>query len=184
MTERRVARRYAQALFNVAKHGDTIAAVESDLEGVAGVVERDDAFRDFLASPKIGREEKLKLLEKLFSDRITAVTMQALRLMLQKGREPLIRDVRDAYVRLRREFGNILYAFVVSAEPLGDAQRKRLTEKLEKSTGKEVEAEFSVDNALVGGIRVAYGNFVLDGSIRGGLRRLKDTLKYELLKQA
>jgi F-type H+-transporting ATPase subunit delta len=184
MSETRVARRYAQALFNVAKEGDTISAVETDLQGVAGVIERDESFREFLDSPKIGRDEKLRILETLFSDRITAVTMQALRLMLQKGRESLVLEVRDAYVRLRREFGNVLYAFVVSAEPLTDAQQKWLVEKLKKSTGKEVDADFKVDKALVGGIRVAYGNFVLDGSIRGGLRRLRDTLKYGLLKQA
>ena len=72
---------------------------------------------------------------------------------------------------------------VTSSEGLDDKQQSALITKIEKTTGKRVEAEFAVEPSLIGGIKVAYENFVLDGTLRGGLARLRDTLKHDLLKQ-
>jgi F-type H+-transporting ATPase subunit delta len=184
VSEKRVARRYARALFNVAKKGNVIESVESDLDLVAGLLSRERKFKDFLYSPRVGRDEKLKLLERVFSDRVTAITMKALRLILSKNRHRMFPDLREQYVSLRREFGNVLYAEVASSTHLDDNTRKRILAKLESASGKRVEAEFRMDKTLIGGVKVSYGNYVLDGTIRGGLRRLRDQLRYELLKQA
>jgi len=183
-SDTRVARRYARALFGVAKKGDVVKSVEADLDAVAGLLARDQRFKDFLFSPRIARDEKVGLVERVFSDRVTAITMKAIRLMLSKRREALFGEVRDEFVKLRREFGKVLYAQVLSSSELSEAERKRIVEKLEKASGKKVEPEFRVDPTLIGGVKVSYGNFVLDGTIRGGLRRLRDQLRYELLKQA
>ncbi|MBV6490278.1 MAG: ATP synthase F1 subunit delta [Fimbriimonadaceae bacterium] len=184
MGDTRVARRYAKALYRAAKSQGIVESVEADLAGVVGIIERDPGFGEFLVSPRIAREHKLPVLERAFSDRVTALTMHALRLMLQKRREDLVPDVYKAFVAIRREHGAVLYAHIASSIELTEKQRSALLTKLEKGSGKKVEAEFSVDSNLLGGIRVAYGNFVLDGSVRGSLRRMRDTLKYELLKQA
>jgi F-type H+-transporting ATPase subunit delta len=109
--------------------------------------------------------------------------MQALRLLLEKRRETDFNAIREEFVRLRREHGNVLYALVTSAKPLDPAMTDRLIAKLREKTGKTVEADFRVDPTLLGGIRVAYGNYVLDGSVRGSLNRVRDILKYDLLKQ-
>lgn len=180
----RVAKRYSRALFNVAKKMDVIQSVEEDLTSIRNLIHQDERFESFLLSPNVSREEKVKIAERLFSDRITALTMQFLRVLLEKRRESEVVGVHDEFVRLRREEGNVFYADVVSAESLSDQQQVDLVKKLEKISGKQVEAEFRVDTALIGGIRVQYGNFVLDGSIRGSLNRLKDTLRRDLLKQA
>lgn len=182
--DQRVAKRYARALFNAAQQLDMVQSVEDDLSAIANLMKNDEKFRDFILSPRIGRDEKLKIAEKLFSDRITALTMQALRLLLEKRREAEFEQVREQYAILRRSEGNVLYAIVTSTEALIEDEKKRLTEKLEKQTGKRVETEYRVDKSLIGGIRVSYGNYVLDGSIKGSLRRLRDTLRRDLLKQS
>lgn len=180
----RIARRYAEALFRVAKQSNMVPAIENDLEGVVGLIHSDENFRHLLMSPTIAREVKERVIDKAFSDRITAVTMQMLRLLLEKRRETGLELVRDEFVRIRREQGRVLYISVQSAEPLTDDQRNRLIQKLESQTGKSVEAEYSVSPHLIGGVRVSYDNYVLDGTIYGGLTRLKDALRRDLLKQA
>jgi F-type H+-transporting ATPase subunit delta len=180
----RVARRYARALFRVAQKGDAVASVESDLDVIARLLTRDRKFKDFLFSPRIGREDKLSLVETVFADRVTATSMRAIRLMLSKRREGLFPEVRDQFIELRRRYGNVLYGQITSAAELSEDQRRRIVSKLEGATQKKVEADFRVDPALIGGVKVSYGNYVLDGTIRGGLRRLRDQLRYELLKQA
>ena len=78
----------------------------------------------------------------------------------------------------------MIYIKVSSAEALSDSQQTALLAKLTKELGKTLEPEFTVDPSLIGGIRVAYENMVLDGSVRGGLTRLHTLLQYDVLKQA
>lgn len=179
----RIGKRYAQALFSLAEQYKVVDAVEGDLNALAELMAKDRAFRDFLIAPYASREEKTALLERVFSDRMTALTMQALRVMLEKRREAEIESVRGEFVALRREAMKVVYANVVSAEPLDDRQRKAILDKLEHATSQTIEADFAVEPALVGGVKVAFANYVLDGSLKGALARLRGRLKHDILKQ-
>ena len=179
----RIGHRYAQALFDTAQRYDVVTAVEADLDSIVNLMANDRGFRDFLLAPYTSREEKVKIMERIFSDRITALTMQVLRVMLEKRREGEIEAVHNAFVDLRRAATDTIHVAVSSAESLDEKQKNALVEKIAKTTGKKVEASFFVDAKLIGGIKVAYENFVLDGSLKGGLARLRDVLKHDLLKQ-
>ncbi|MCO5297988.1 MAG: ATP synthase F1 subunit delta [Fimbriimonadaceae bacterium] len=181
--DNRVAKRYAQALFNTALKNDVVAAVEDDMAAIAGMIANDDRFRNFLLSPNVARDERAKIAEKLFSDRITALTMQALRLMIAKRREREVEGVYDEFLRLRREHEQALRAVFTSSVELSDAEKKALVEKFASKSGKKVEPEFKVDPSVLGGVKVAFGNYVLDGTVSGSLARLRDTLLYDVLKQ-
>ncbi|HWA83662.1 MAG TPA: ATP synthase F1 subunit delta [Fimbriimonadaceae bacterium] len=179
----RIGKRYAQALFSTAQRHDVVQAVEDDLDAIVGLMQRDKAFKDFLLAPYTSRDEKVKIIERIFSDRVTALTMQVLRVMLEKRREGEFDAVYTEFVNLRRAATDTIHVSVSSAEALDDKQKKALVAKIEKTAGKRVEADFFVEPALIGGIKVAYENFVLDGSLKGGLARLRDSLKHDLLKQ-
>jgi F-type H+-transporting ATPase subunit delta len=183
MADHRVCRRYAQALFSTALKYDTIRSVEDDLNAIVGLLQTDEGFRDFVIAPYTGREEKIATIDRIFSDRITALTLQVLRVMLEKRREEEIEGVRDEYVKLRRDHEGVIYATATSAEALDELQKKALVSKLETILGKKIEADFKIDPQIIGGIRVAYGNYILDGSIRGALSNLRDRLRHDLLKQ-
>ncbi|HLX77834.1 MAG TPA: ATP synthase F1 subunit delta, partial [Acidimicrobiales bacterium] len=115
--------------------------------------------------------------------RITALTMQVLRVMLEKRRESEIEAVHHEFVNLRRVATQTIHVAVSSAEALDEKQKQSIVAKIRKTTGKSVEADFAVEPNLIGGIKVAYENFVLDGTLKGGLARLRDTLKHDVLKQ-
>jgi F-type H+-transporting ATPase subunit delta len=181
--DNRIGRRYAQALFTTAQKYDVVAAVEADLDAIVSALDRDKAFRDFLLAPYSSREEKTAILERLFSDRITALTMQILRVMLEKRREHEIPAVHRDFVDLRRTAQGVILATVTSAIALEESQKKALLAKLQKSLNKTVEAEYKIDPRLIGGIKVTYGTYVIDGSVQGTLNQLKERLRHDLLKQ-
>ena len=183
MADHRVSRRYAQALFVTAQKHDMVTSVEDDLNTIVGLMNANETFKDFIIAPYHGRDEKIATLEKIFSDRITGLTMQILRVMLIKRREEQLEGVRNEYVKLRREHGGVIYAVVTSSETLSDDQKKALTTKLEQVLGKKIEADYKQDSSLIGGIKVAYGNYILDGSVSGTLSSLRDKLRHDLLKQ-
>ena len=71
-----------------------------------------------------------------------------------------------------------------SAVPLKDSETKGIVDLIAKQTGKKIIAESDVEPKLMGGVRVQYGNSVLDGSVSGALKRLKERLYFDVLKQA
>lgn len=183
MQDNRVARRYAQALFETALKYEVVDSVESDLEGIDNLLDNDLDFREFLTAPYRSREEKIAVLDRVFSDRITALTMQVLRVMLERRREAEIPQVREQFVHLRREHQGVIHVRVTSAEPMAEDQKTALLARIGELLGKTVESDFDVDPCLIGGVRVAYQNYILDGSALGALSKLRERLKYDLLKR-
>lgn len=182
--ERRIAARYARALFAAARKEDVVGPVGDDLESIRTLLTHDEALRRFMLSPNVGRGEKLRLIEKVFADRVTALTMSAFRLLLEKRREDLFESMVAEYVELRREYENVLHCRIVSASPMTDAERDQVLERLAHKTGKTIEAEFDLDPKLIGGVQVKYGDYILDGTLRGGIDRLRERLQYDLLKRS
>jgi len=181
--DNRVARRYAKALFDTALKYEVVDSVESDLVGINSLLDNNVSFREFLTAPYTSRDEKMAIIDRVFSDRITALTMQVLRVMLEKRRETEIAHVREEFVTLRRAHEGVVHAVVTSAEVMPEDQRLALVARVGELLGKRIEPEFKVDPALIGGVRVAYENYILDGSARGALSKLRERLKYDLLKR-
>ncbi|MCW5936465.1 MAG: ATP synthase F1 subunit delta [Fimbriimonadaceae bacterium] len=183
MTDARVARRYARALFNAAKKQGIVKSVEDDLALIGTVTSNTPGFRRFLNDPSAPQATKLSLFEKAFSDRVTATTMGFLRLVLEKGREDSLDLVRYAFVELRREDEGVVRAVVTTTRDLSEEERRRIVDRLTRASGKTIEAEFEIDPSLIGGIRVAYASYVLEGSVKGALDRMRERLIYDVLKQ-
>jgi len=179
----RAAKRYAKALFQAASKADVIDSVEADLNAISHLLETHSQFRGFLHNPRIGRDDKTAIAERLFSDRITSFTMSLLRLLLAKRRENEFEGIREEYVQMRRAQGAVVYVLVTSAAELDASQKDAIISKIAAQSGKKVEADFRTDSNLIGGVKVAVGDYVLDGTVRGSLNRLRDLLKYDLLKQ-
>lgn len=184
MKEERASRRYAQALFEVATKHNLVATVESDLAAIESAFLTDDEFRLFLTSPYRSREEKLDVLGKVFADKVTALTLQLVRVMIDKRREYELGSIRKDFSALRREHDGILYAQVTSAIELDASQMDAIVSSIGGQLNKKIEADFKVDPTLVGGVKVAYDEFVLDGSVKGTFKRLKEAFRRENLKKA
>lgn len=179
----RIAKRYARAAFAAAQKLGAVQAVEADLDALAELFERPGAFRDFLLTPKIGREAKVRLLSTRLQGQAHSLALALLGLMLRKGRQVELPQVAGEFRSLRRESERVVFAKVSSAEELGEQEREALVRSLERRVGKRVEPQFAVDASLLGGVRVAIDNTVFDGTVRGSLQRLRRILEYDVLRQ-
>ncbi len=184
MTDSRAAKRYARALFNAAQKEGIVGSVDDDLKGLTSVLASSSKARAFLLMPTTSHADKIALFERTFSDRITALTMGFLRLLVNKKRDDLLHAIQIEFSELRRQHEGVTKAIFESALELAEDQRNALVTKVQSATGKRVEAEFHVNPELIGGVKVTYDNFVLDGTARGHLNRLRETLIYDLLKQS
>lgn len=184
MSEMRVAKRYAKALFNTALAQNIVPSVSDDLTALTSAIRNNDGFREFLNKPQTEDKDKVTMFEKAFDGKITVTTMSFLKLLIKKGRDEELTGIKIAFDELRRENERVVRAIIESSSELDKAQRDAILKKIEAETGNKLEAEFTVNPDLIMGVKVTYGDYVLDGSIRGQLDRMRERLVYDLLKQA
>lgn len=182
--DERVAKRYARALFNTALETSQTQEIEDDLKGLCAVIESSVDLQRFIASPTQTREDKLKLFESVFGDKVSDLTMNLFRLLLKRRRESLLRHVLAEFSTLKNQHEKVIHAVIASSLELDEGQRSAIVQKISSETGRTVEPEFVVDPNMIGGVRVMYDNYVLDGTARGFLNRMRDHLLYDVLKQA
>ena len=175
MVDDRAARRYAQAAFNAAKAANAIPSVENDLKAISGIFQNDARLRGFILSPDVPRDRKHLAFDAAFRD-ANPLTKQLLKVMIDKRRENLMGVMATEFEDLRREHETTIRAVISSAMPLSDDEKIRLIMKMSQSLDRKIEPQFKIDPGLVGGVRVTYEGYVLDGSVRGTFRRLRESL--------
>ncbi len=173
-----IAQRYATAVFELAKDGNSIAALESDLDALFSVVAESAEFRDLITSPVYSREDQTKaigaLSEKMGLSTLTGNTLQ---LMGTKRRLFAVPQLIGALRALIAEDKGEVTADVTAASKLTAAQEKALADVLAKSVGKDVKINMSVDEKLIGGLVVKVGSRMIDTSIRAKLNSLQNSMK-------
>ena len=174
MARRIYAKRYAQAVFNIAVEREELDRWQSDLRKMASLGE-DAAFVAFLESPKLHFDDKARLLSERLGD-INPLALNLAYLLVARGRLAMVGDIADEYQRLLDSYRGIEQAEVTTAIPLDDEDKIRLAEHLGAVVGKKVVLKPEVDSSLIGGIIARIGGKLLDGSTRSRLRALKKEL--------
>lgn len=177
MSNPAVAKRYAEALFDVANSQGQIDAVEKELAGVVGVLEAHPALNNLMQSPSLSIDVKKQQLTDLFGGRVSNTVLNFLKLLFDSRRQDAIIGIYNEFVRLVDQALGRVKATVESATPLTEDEVKTLQEKL-GTNGKQVEIATKVNPSLLGGLRVRVGDRVLDYSVATRLERFRATLKY------
>jgi F-type H+-transporting ATPase subunit delta len=176
MKDIRVAKRYAGALFGVASRDGIIDAVTKDIEIVEQSLLNVANLRSVLLTPLVTDAEKNKVLGDAFGDRITATTLEFLKLLIRKGREGLIDESIQEFRILLADSANMIEAVATTAVPMTSAQTEQLTQSLKSLTGKNIRLTLEVDTSIIAGSIVRLGDTVIDGSVRSRFERLEQHL--------
>ncbi len=165
------ARRYAQAVFEIALDKQELDRWQSDLRKIAGLGE-DTAFATLLENPKLRFDDKARLLSERLSD-INPLALNLVYLLAAKGRLRMVGEIADEYQRLLDNYRGIEQAEVITAITLDDEDKKRLEERLGAIVEKKVVIKPEVDSNVIGGVVARIGGKLLDGSTRSQLEALK-----------
>ena len=169
-------REYAEALFELAAEEKLIAETLEGLTLVKGATAEEPAFLALLASPAIGRENRLEALDQAFRGRIPDILLGVLRMMTARGHVSSIAEMGREFEALAREYRGETAARVLSAVALSDEERERLKAGLEKKFRRQVTLQCEVDPSLIGGVRVEIEGSVIDGSIKNKLDQIKEVM--------
>ncbi len=171
------ARRYARALFALAKETENVADVRRELDELAALLDENPALGRSLFRPLHPAAQRRGLLRAVCA---RAGTSRRLRnfyfFLIDQRRLVDFNAIRHAFGRLADEADGRTRAEVVSATPLRDDQRNRLRQALSVRTGHRVEMSEAVDPSLLGGVIARVGGLVFDGSLRTQLSQLRANL--------
>ena len=176
MIERRVVRRYATALFNASSSMNVVDRVESDLGLISYALEVSKPLADALKSPLLPAAKKRDIIKDVFSDKVHELTLSYLFLLVDKRRDDAILQTEQEYLMLANKARGIVNAEVTTAVKMTQEQEALLIAKLTKVTGKQVHLVKNIDSSIIAGVLVRIGDRVIDGSIKGQLAELKDSL--------
>ncbi len=173
-----IASRYASALFELAKEGGALKALEADAVALSETLAASEDLRGVIGSPVVSREDQGKVIAAIGAKLgLTALTANTLALMADKRRlfvlPQLLTNLAD---RIATEKGEVT-AEVSSARALSAAQSKKLAETLKASVGKTVKLKTTVDDSLIGGLVVKLGSTMIDTSVKAKLAALQNAMK-------
>lgn len=173
MNESVVAYRYAKALMDLAIEQKVVDHVNKDMSYFLEVCDAEREFYAVMANPIVRHDKKLKILEKIFKNKVHDVTYSIFNVLTRKNREGLIHSIAVEFKKLYNNLNKIEVAKVISVVPLSSLQREEFIGLIKKATGKTVELVEEIDENLIGGYVLRVGDMQIDTSIKKRINELK-----------
>ena len=175
-----IANRYATALDDVLERTGQQASSDemlAHLRAFAQTLAESAELRNVLASPAVAAADKRGVIEAVCQRLGAAKPIRNLLFLLSdRRRSALVGEVAEAFSNRLDARRGIARVSVVSAAPMDDEERRKLLETFARITGKQTEAEYTVDESLLGGAVVRVGGQVFDGSAASQLRALASSM--------
>lgn len=177
MSNETVARRYAGALADVILKNGDVEVVKSELNAWNQMMISNGDLLTVFRNPAIAHLSKEKVLENLLEKaKPSKTTANFLRVLLKNGRLTDLNEINTRLDAVLADRGGEITGQVVSAHPLGEAEKSELRANLEKLTGKKVQLDFNTDENIIGGVIASVGSTIYDGSVKTQLENLKQQM--------
>lgn len=168
-------RRYAQAVFEMADQQGTLDQWERDLRAL------DEAFGNpqvaaFFASPQITASQKRATADQILGPEAQQLARNLVGLLIERGRIGSLPQLYVGFHERMLERQGIAVGVVTTAVPLGLEEMALVRQRLAMMLGKEIEVRAVVDPNIIGGIVARVGDELIDGSVIGQLRKLRERL--------
>jgi F-type H+-transporting ATPase subunit delta len=166
---------YARALYQAAHEQGRVDVARDQLAELAAALDAVPELQAFLANPQLDPGAKASLLDEITAD-ADPIVRNFVRLVASKGRGGQLEAIAEEFEAIvDREQGRLKVELTTAYE-LDDTEAEAIVAKIEKSSGRTVEATRSVDPDLIGGMILQAGSLRVDASVRGRLNGLRREL--------
>ena len=167
-------KRYAQAIFELAREQDQLDQWAGDLQLVDQALQDED-FKAFLKHAEVPTADKVRAISTVLGT-VDPRVQNLVHILVTGGLVDLLPQWHEAYEALLDEHRGRQRVEVTSAIPLEDQELERITNVLSGLIQKAVVATTVVDESILGGVVIRMGDRLLDGSARSRLNELRLSL--------
>jgi len=177
MLNKKIARRYAQALIEIGKENNRVDNFKTELRNFSDLLKKFPEFQDALLSPLYSAEDlKKTILGVAAIIKLSETIKNFLCLLVDKRRIQYFSAILELYEDLTYQISGYVKARVITARPLSTADLESIKKSLEDITRKKVLLNSVVEPQVIGGVIAEVGDKIFDGSIRNQLQRIGETL--------
>jgi len=179
MKNEAVAKRYGKALAELAHEAGRIPKVMEQLETVVNAWNECDDLRQLFLSPVL-TDERATVLPSVYQRLGLDEDMQKfMAIIIENRRINLLSEILEQFRYHVEDVQNKVRVSLTSARPLSIPQKEKLVSTLTTETGREIIIEEHINPSIIGGLIVAIGSQVYDGSVKTQLRNIKQALVKE-----
>ena len=179
MIKTAVARRYAQALFELLDQTN-IEATRGTLNGLGQAMKESVSLRHVVASPVFGVEEKIAVLTELGGRfQCPQVGKAFLGQLVKKNRIGFLPEIAEAFTKLVDQSKGTQQVTVSSTTALPQAEQDRIKTRLRETLKRDVDITFQTDPSHLAGLQIHIGSTVIDSTVRGRLQAKQSLLTKE-----
>lgn len=171
-----IARPYAEAAFAAVRDTGVSAAEAADTLDRVTVIAADPALHDLVGSPKVSARQIADLILGALPAAAPAALQNLVAMLAENRRLAALPQVAAQFRALKDEAEGRVETVISSAFPIDGAALDDLVKALEHKYGRKLHARVEIDPTLIGGVRVAVGDEVLDTSVRARLEQMKVAL--------
>lgn len=170
-----VARPYAKAAFQYALAQNQLAEWSAML-GFAAAVASDASVKPILGNPKLTAQAKADAVITVCGEKLSEQGRNFISLLASNKRLAALPEIAHLYELLRAEQEKTVDVELTTAFAATDEQVTSLATALKQKLGRGVAISNTIDTSLIGGAIIRAGDLVIDGSVRGKLTKLANTL--------
>lgn len=168
---------YAEALYGLAKEEGLTDVILGQLKTLDSCFAQEPDFLQLLDAPNLSKAERCRILDDCFCGKVEAYVLNFLKILTEKGRMRHFSHCVKCYCSLYNRDNDILPVTAVTSAAMTDAQKERLTQKLQKITGRRIELVSRLDPTILGGMRLDYDGKRVDGTVIHRLDAVRNMLR-------
>lgn len=168
-------RQGARAALLAALNSGRLDSVEDELFRFGRLVDATSELRTALADRTAPMDARTQLVSSLLDGKVDPVTLQLARRAVHARQRTFALTI-EQYLAWSAAARRRSVAVVQVARPLTSEQEERLRVALTRQVGQEVSLHVILDPSIMGGIRVAVGNEIIEGTVAGRLEQVRRQL--------
>lgn len=170
-----LARPYAEAAFKVALAGKSLASWADALAAMTAVA-ADPQMASCVDNPRLLTKDLAQFFVEVLGDKLSAEQQNFARILIDNSRLGVLPEICSLFVELKNIQEGTQEAMIASAFPLDADALNKLVADLERRFACKIQATVEIDPELIGGVRIAVGDQVIDASVRGKLAAMSVAL--------
>lgn len=172
-----VSKVYGDAYVSVVSEKNNLIDALEEIKSVKNILLENVEIIELLDSPKMDDEEKIDFVKGIFENHISVDSLGFLLTVIEKKRQAELISILDYVIDCIKELLLIGKATVTTALPLDDSKKDKIVDELLKSSHyKSLEAEYVVDESIIGGIVIRIGDRVVDSSVKTRIEKMRKML--------